>query len=405
MRIFRPVSPVFFKEMVQLATARRQVWIRLMFVGTLSIVAYFAIAQQSSRRTDLGQGLFAALIWFEMIAVLLLTPILTAGCIAGERQANTLSLLLLTPLFHRNIIMDKALSRIFDIGYLFLLSLPFMFLSVMLGGVEWMQAAVAMPFIIGTIFIAGAAGILFSTIRDTYLSALISTYIYLFVVGLSLLILSLIFARVFNFNNLAMVVNPVLGLEATVSGYRFQSRQVSLFISSTAFLVISIILFSLVVAFCVRHLRRLFELDLLAPGSGLSDRSEDKKATSFSRLRHKKIGLKAIRLVPMDKQVLHPRTLWTEFTAFIRKHRRITIGAGVAVGIILIWGGPTMITGYPTYVASYVLVGSLVCLMTMVKSATCFSQEAQNARLSLLLTTPATGSAIVCATYLSLIRS
>src|SRR5205823_1959929 len=72
----------------------------------------------------------------QFAAVLLLTPALTAGALAEERERGTLPLLLATQLEGRQIVLGKLLSRVGHLVLLLLAGVPVLALLQLLGGVD-----------------------------------------------------------------------------------------------------------------------------------------------------------------------------------------------------------------------------------------------------------------------------
>ena len=66
---------------------------RCLFLGILLLIVTFVLLAQDDygRLADtsrVGAELFGALTAVELVAILALTPMATAGCIAGEREAE-----------------------------------------------------------------------------------------------------------------------------------------------------------------------------------------------------------------------------------------------------------------------------------------------------------------------------
>ena len=95
--MIRFVSPVFFKELAQIAISKQATVLRCVFLGTLLLIFLlmsFAFFEGSGRNdsSEFGLASFLLVIYGQMVMVFIFTPIVCAGAIAGERQAGTLSL-------------------------------------------------------------------------------------------------------------------------------------------------------------------------------------------------------------------------------------------------------------------------------------------------------------------------
>ena len=90
---------------------------------------------------DLGRGreIFDQLILWQLAGVVIVTPIISSGAIAEEKERDTLAVLLTTQLGPRLIIREKFYSRMFIIGGLIAMSMPLLGFAYSLGGVSQLQ--------------------------------------------------------------------------------------------------------------------------------------------------------------------------------------------------------------------------------------------------------------------------
>ena len=71
----------------------------------------------------------------ELGLICLLAPALTADLISGERERQTLDLLLVTPLSRRQIVIGKLVAALGSLLLLIVLALPIQALAVLIGGI------------------------------------------------------------------------------------------------------------------------------------------------------------------------------------------------------------------------------------------------------------------------------
>ena len=81
--------------------------------------------------------------WLQIGATLAVVPLLTCGAIAGEKERETLELLMVTKLSLQEIIFEKFAAHFVSIASLQLLSLPLMALAYPMGGVQVFDLLVA----------------------------------------------------------------------------------------------------------------------------------------------------------------------------------------------------------------------------------------------------------------------
>lgn len=171
-------SPVLTKELVQLAISRRVFLLRLACVALLTgltVNALFAApgAGDLPPQVELTNMLGAIL----LALVLLLTPMVTAGLINSEREANTLNLLFLTRLTPLNIVMDKGLSRLVLLLNGVLLSVPLLYAGLLLGGLDMVLIACVAAAWVHAVLLAGGLGLLCSALLRRPTAALLLTYV------------------------------------------------------------------------------------------------------------------------------------------------------------------------------------------------------------------------------------
>ncbi len=171
------LSPVYFKELVQIALSRRTTITKAIFLFVLLATSGLVMLPRQSQDSTLGLILFTTVAYVELILVLFITPIATAGAVAGERQANTLDLLFLTRLTTWNIVQDKGLSRISYMLYLCSLTFPFMFGAMLFGGIEIFQVLQTITAIVSTVIFCGGIGVITSSFSKSYVTALVKCYV------------------------------------------------------------------------------------------------------------------------------------------------------------------------------------------------------------------------------------
>src|SRR5207244_3627671 len=87
-------------------------------------------------QAQFAASVFNTFLVVQYAIVLLLTPALTAGALAEERERGTLPLLLTTQLEGRHIVAGKLLSRVGHLVLLVLGGMPVLALLQLLGGVD-----------------------------------------------------------------------------------------------------------------------------------------------------------------------------------------------------------------------------------------------------------------------------
>jgi len=137
------LNPILNKE---LRLGSRSIKIPMFVMGydivlsLIAVVSMFVI--QANSRYDsnaFSQYLYIYQIigWTQFAITLIIVPILTAGTISGERERQTLDIMLTTPKKPLSIVWGKMLSAISNYMIFIISSIPIMAIAFILGGLNW----------------------------------------------------------------------------------------------------------------------------------------------------------------------------------------------------------------------------------------------------------------------------
>jgi ABC-type transport system involved in multi-copper enzyme maturation permease subunit len=175
--------PILVKDLTELAAQRRTYLIRgayglVLFAGSC-VLFYVNLGVAATARQTLGRGAtyFALLLTFQLVAMYLVVPLLTASAIAGERQRETLVLLILSPLTPRQIVLQKYLSRMTPVLSFVFLSFPLLAITYTFGGVTVAELLLGITVLVLVCLELGAFGIMCSAWCGTTAQALGATYV------------------------------------------------------------------------------------------------------------------------------------------------------------------------------------------------------------------------------------
>lgn len=158
--------------------------------GLYSMVAAASSSDVSSN-TPVGKLFFAAITAVELGLICLLAPALTADLISGERERQTLDLLLVTPLSRRQIVVGKLVAALGSLLLLIVLALPIQAVAVLIGGVGLEELLVGLLILVLTATTYGCVGLYWSARLRTTRAAMLLSYVttLLGTAGLPLLLL------------------------------------------------------------------------------------------------------------------------------------------------------------------------------------------------------------------------
>lgn len=146
----------------------------LAFIGLLAF--YFCFSNRS--RIDYAEILtiYAFIACLEFGLILFVVPALTSSAISGERERQTLEILLTTTLKPGQIITGKLLASISQIVLLVVSSLPVLSLVFTVGGVHFQDLLMLMLVCVATAIFVGSIGIFYSTVFKKTVPATVMTY-------------------------------------------------------------------------------------------------------------------------------------------------------------------------------------------------------------------------------------
>ena len=123
-----------------------------------------------------SKNLFMLLSMGQLGLVVFITPGLTAGAISGEREKQTLNIMLTTQQSSTSIILSKLFSSILFLNLMLIASLPLYSIVFLYGGVSPEMVLITFGFQFLTMLTIGSLGILFSTIIRKTIVSTITTY-------------------------------------------------------------------------------------------------------------------------------------------------------------------------------------------------------------------------------------
>lgn len=174
-------NPVYKREMTVSSRSIRLPVIIMLFNSILALVAFldmYSAVSQVRVTAEIQYSRFLELYVFvasiEFVLLLGLMPALTAGSISGERERQTLDLLLSTEVTPVQIVMGKLFSSLSHAALLVISSFPVMALVFVYGGIRMVDLALLMILYIAAALFAASLGLCFSVVckKSTMATAL-----------------------------------------------------------------------------------------------------------------------------------------------------------------------------------------------------------------------------------------
>lgn len=180
----RLINPVLEKEFRLRMRTPRSALIVLAYILVMGLLAtaiiYISTSNQigAGGRLDPGMSriIFYVLSIGQLVLIAFMTPALTAGVISGEREKQTLNMLLTTQQSSATIILSKLLSSLSFMTLVILATLPVYSVVFLYGGLSPKQLILVFLFYLFVMLLLGSIGVFYSTLFKKTIVSVIMTY-------------------------------------------------------------------------------------------------------------------------------------------------------------------------------------------------------------------------------------
>lgn len=243
------INPVYKKELKISVRSVKMSFVIFFYNLLLAIIGLFAFYLSFEEAAIYGGidysnmlSIYTTIAALEICLVLFIVPGFTSGTIAGERERQTLEILLTTKLKPMEIILGKLGSSISSLLLLVFSSLPILAIAFAVGGVGFIDLLQLMFLAIVTAIFVGSMGILFSTASKKTTHATVFTYgsVVLIILGTAAIVVAAYLLISYKTNNqyaiggiyvkpdvgnliLILLINPIITLIAMITD-QFGSR-------------------------------------------------------------------------------------------------------------------------------------------------------------------------------------
>ena len=177
------INPVLNKEFRLRMRSPRAMWTLFFYLFAIGLMALSAIylsqevsGSGSAFNPEISRLLFQFLSMAQLGLIALMAPGLTAGVISGEREKQTLNLLLTTQQSSATIILSKLVSSLSFMVLIVISTLPIYSMMFLYGGVSPKQLLLVFLFYVFIMIVLGSFGVLFSTLLKRTMISVIATY-------------------------------------------------------------------------------------------------------------------------------------------------------------------------------------------------------------------------------------
>lgn len=223
------INPVLLKELKVRMRGWKAAGIIALYLLILSLVALFIIYTTfmdpygSSIDPQVSVGAYTSLAVIQFILIMFIVPALTSGAISGEREKQTLDLVLCTKLRPISIITGKLFASTSQTLLLIISSLPLFSLVFLFGGISIKEVMQLFGFYIITAITIGSIGIFFSTFLKRTTAATVFTYGMVAFLCFGTIFIGLFYIRIFynwNYDGFLPILyaNPLTGFASLLAG-------------------------------------------------------------------------------------------------------------------------------------------------------------------------------------------
>jgi ABC-type transport system involved in multi-copper enzyme maturation permease subunit len=174
--------PLVNRELRSQSRYKGSYGLRATVVLLLSLPLLFLVIvetfEKGAMRQVPGQVFFGILASLIFYGLMLLGPLVSAGSITVERESGTLGLLFLSPLRSLDIVFGKFSSNFLRLFAVAIAGMPVLAVTLLMGGVTWLQVTGAGISIVSLLILTVAASIFASTFCQKTQTATVLAFVY-----------------------------------------------------------------------------------------------------------------------------------------------------------------------------------------------------------------------------------
>ncbi|SEN54839.1 ABC transporter permease [Lihuaxuella thermophila] len=185
-------NPVLAKEFQWRMRAKKTPWIIFFYLFIMGgiILSFLFLFKKSQNWFDPNESiyLFTGLSLVQLMMLAFVIPGITAGLVSGERERQTLPILLTTTLSSSKIVLSKWVASLSFMVLLIIASLPLYIIVFLFGGISPDHVVKVFGHFFVTMIFLGSMGIFFSSLIKRTGLATVMAYVTVALIGIGLLI-------------------------------------------------------------------------------------------------------------------------------------------------------------------------------------------------------------------------
>ena len=182
------LNPILAFSATRRMRSFRTMLIMIAYTAAMLILALVILGPIMSGRISLETTKQSTTAYLMLVAVqfgllILIAPAMTSGAIAGERERQTLELLLVTNTGSFRILLGKVLESFAVLALLIVCGLPVMSLCLLTGGITVGQILIAELFLLAVAFACVSVGVFCSALFRTTVVSAVMSYLMILAIG------------------------------------------------------------------------------------------------------------------------------------------------------------------------------------------------------------------------------
>ena len=176
------INPILKKDMMVSSRNRKMALAVTLINAVMLLIVAVVILTNDYRGAYFYSSIaniFPSVAVFEIVIMTLIIPIMTSGSISGERERQTLDLMLTTPIKPIDIVKGKLYSALATVLIYVITSVPFIAIAFIIGGMQYrvLFEYILMMFLLG--IYVGSIGIFSSSRKKNSVSATVGSIVLL----------------------------------------------------------------------------------------------------------------------------------------------------------------------------------------------------------------------------------
>ncbi len=153
----------------------------LFFIGMITYtgLSIFSFGYNSGFNPRAAVEIFDFICIFQLGLIMFIVPLISGASISGERQRQTLDLMLCTDISPMKIILGKIFSGLSTVLLLVIMATPFMGITFILGGVSFLDVMKIIVYYILSAFYISTIALFCSTKFKKNVSSIIMSYVFM----------------------------------------------------------------------------------------------------------------------------------------------------------------------------------------------------------------------------------